>query len=323
VTVTKPKTILSGRELPILFCAEMIQAVRDLRKTQTRRVVDVAHVLTPAQRKARWEQCPDPALFRHDLMVKGCPRLHVPIRHPADHRIPWPDCGCWTLHPRYAVGDRLWAKTGLFMPKKDADLWLLVEDVRIQRVQNISEADALAEGMTPYLCATVLNKAAGRLDWHEACSIEDEDGGDPGGWYCRCCAGKMSRQFGKEDGKKYHVIGSEGCSPETDGPAYCDECQRPLLMSLTEYGIERELFLEGFTKDEKPECPEHYAASGLDAKIAALIASGIGALEEKHWGRLAQIGFATLWNSLNAKRGFPWSNNDWVWVYTFSVEEEI
>jgi len=27
--------------------------------------------------------------------------------------------------------------------------------------------------------------------------------------------------------------------------------------------------------------------------------------------------FRTLWDSLNAKRGYSWSNNPWVWVITF------
>lgn len=27
--------------------------------------------------------------------------------------------------------------------------------------------------------------------------------------------------------------------------------------------------------------------------------------------------FALLWDSINAKRGYPWENNDWVWVYEF------
>jgi len=27
--------------------------------------------------------------------------------------------------------------------------------------------------------------------------------------------------------------------------------------------------------------------------------------------------FSELWNPLNAKRGYPWENNDWVWVYEF------
>ena len=27
--------------------------------------------------------------------------------------------------------------------------------------------------------------------------------------------------------------------------------------------------------------------------------------------------YARLWDSLNAKRGYPWESNPWVWVLTF------
>ena len=27
--------------------------------------------------------------------------------------------------------------------------------------------------------------------------------------------------------------------------------------------------------------------------------------------------YARLWDSINAKRGFPWASNPWVWAYTF------
>ena len=30
--------------------------------------------------------------------------------------------------------------------------------------------------------------------------------------------------------------------------------------------------------------------------------------------------FRGLWDSLNAKRGYPWSSNPWVWAYTFKIE---
>lgn len=29
--------------------------------------------------------------------------------------------------------------------------------------------------------------------------------------------------------------------------------------------------------------------------------------------------FRSLWNTLNAKRGYPWDSNPWVWAYTFRV----
>lgn len=31
--------------------------------------------------------------------------------------------------------------------------------------------------------------------------------------------------------------------------------------------------------------------------------------------------FAHLWDSLNAKRGYGWDTNPWVWVYTFEVTQ--
>lgn len=31
--------------------------------------------------------------------------------------------------------------------------------------------------------------------------------------------------------------------------------------------------------------------------------------------------FAVLWDSINASRGHPWANNDWVWVVEFKVAE--
>lgn len=32
--------------------------------------------------------------------------------------------------------------------------------------------------------------------------------------------------------------------------------------------------------------------------------------------------FAVLWDSLNAKRGYGWDKNPWVWVYTFERIEK-
>jgi hypothetical protein len=31
----------------------------------------------------------------------------------------------------------------------------------------------------------------------------------------------------------------------------------------------------------------------------------------------ARGSFRTLWDSINAKRGYPWADNPWVWVITF------
>jgi len=31
--------------------------------------------------------------------------------------------------------------------------------------------------------------------------------------------------------------------------------------------------------------------------------------------------FADLWNAINAKRGYPWTNNNWVWAYTLKLSD--
>jgi hypothetical protein len=36
----------------------------------------------------------------------------------------------------------------------------------------------------------------------------------------------------------------------------------------------------------------------------------------------AQHLYKTLWDRLNAKRGYEWDENPWVWVVCFEVEKE-
>lgn len=157
---------------PILFSGPMVRALLDGRKTQTRRV---HFTQDPEFRRTCDEGC-DSRLAGMCLLPKAaCGRRRV-----TDARI--------------AVGDRLWVReawrsssahndlaprdiplgdrveyaadperivTGkprpsMFMPRWASRLTLLVSEVRVERLQNISEADARAEGFpisaagTPY-----------------------------------------------------------------------------------------------------------------------------------------------------------------------------
>jgi hypothetical protein len=103
---------MKTNQKPIIFSGEMVLAILAGKKTMTRRR------LLPKQRKS--------------------------------------DCN---IKLPYQIGDVLWVKENyrksqkikewkspLFMPKSAARIWLKVTDVRIERLQDISPADARAEG---------------------------------------------------------------------------------------------------------------------------------------------------------------------------------
>lgn len=185
------------RERPIIMGADSVRAILDGRKTQTRRVIK-----------------PQPKFI-------GAP--NVPFK--TDDANPKGIINC--LYGK--VGDRLWVreifncneegiaykatqpdmdgmpwKSPLFMPRGASRITLEITDIRVERVQEITEEDAKAEGI-------------------KVLPLQDDS--DPSAWY-------------------------------------------------------------------------QYAP---------------GIFQE----RSATKSYELLWDSLNAKRGYPWESNPWVWVISF------
>lgn len=138
------------KERPILFSAPMVRALLAGTKTQTRRTL-----YTPMEDS-----------FQH--FARYGTELHAMFKH-GDARCPYG-----------APGDRLWVreawarttvchgtemvvyregdnrtdyggpwKPGIHMFRRDSRITLEVTGVRVERLQDISEADALAEGIVP------------------------------------------------------------------------------------------------------------------------------------------------------------------------------
>ncbi|NDK37112.1 hypothetical protein, partial [Rhodovulum sulfidophilum] len=147
-------------DLPMIFNGDMVRAILDGRKTQTRRVMkpqlgDIAHAFQfmPGQ----WR------FIGHD----GC-RQHQVCRIPyasGDRlwvRESFAVSGIgWGKKPSQAIGGRVhyradpdhgwhdyWGswRPSIHMPRWASRLTLTVTDVRVQRVREISEADARSEG---------------------------------------------------------------------------------------------------------------------------------------------------------------------------------
>lgn len=132
------------RERPILFSGPMVRALLDGRKTQTRRVVkpqpvdpfDGAQLRTAVSAYALAGPCPygepgDRLWVRETWAKAGEQGDRVEYRaDTAD-----PKAGKW--------------RPSIFMPSWASRITLEVESVRVERLQDISEADARAEGVTP------------------------------------------------------------------------------------------------------------------------------------------------------------------------------
>lgn len=153
------------RDRPIIFSAPMVRALLDGRKTQTRRVLKPQ----PRQTDTGEWYLATPAGFQY----LSCPHLVLPYEvgdrlwvREAHAMLPRTayrgSIGTGTIaqieHPTdgYSAavfregfdrsGPPKW-RPSIHMPRWASRLTLLVTDVRVQRLRQISEADAMAEGM--------------------------------------------------------------------------------------------------------------------------------------------------------------------------------
>lgn len=148
------KTMITTRsEKPILFSTPTVQAILGGKKTQTRRLVT-----------------PEPVEFRDGLLSRG---LLGCGKHPKEEYV--------AIYGYWKKGDTLWVretwsisgngeyvyaasydpnhpprggltsrwKPAIHMPKTASRITLDVTNVRIQRLQDISEEDAVCEGIEP------------------------------------------------------------------------------------------------------------------------------------------------------------------------------
>ena len=158
---------------PIIFSAPMVRALLDNRKSQTRRILKpqppewVSAVCHDAGRE--WIGSGD----GHGTILRSpfAPgdRLWVREAHYLtddgdEERVVYAEdqgavaahlAGVTNMQRQYNLSDA-WAKphlqlrSSIHMPRWASRLTLIVTDVRVQRLQEISEADAIAEGFRPY-----------------------------------------------------------------------------------------------------------------------------------------------------------------------------
>lgn len=130
---------------PIIFRPDMISALLDGRKTQTRRALKYdkcgAPIMPVVEGDRLWVKEAWRASPAYDDLRPSDMGGDESIFYEADETWEswgWGDTGCIS-------GGRY--RHARFMPRWASRLTLVVTDVRVQRVQDISEADAAQEGM--------------------------------------------------------------------------------------------------------------------------------------------------------------------------------
>lgn len=143
------------KERPIIFQGEMVRAILDGRKTQTRRVVKDTgfYAIDPAihgqevatrELKALATQCP-----------YGAPSDRLWVRETFTDEAGgiWPYLGdhiYYRADPLQPMCER-WTPS-ILMPRWASRITLEITGVRVERLQDISEADAKSEGAEPAEC---------------------------------------------------------------------------------------------------------------------------------------------------------------------------
>ena len=149
------------KERPIIFRAEMVRAILAGTKTQTRRIVKPRHMATVGA-----EQFPILAMY-----PCGSPGDRLWVRENFYQDGQWslrlgcepddPHGGFWSGTSRviYAAdgtplpdpipGNQWRSRPSIHMPRWASRITLEITDVRLEQLQDISEADAVAEGCKP------------------------------------------------------------------------------------------------------------------------------------------------------------------------------
>lgn len=151
---------MSPRDIPIIFSAPMVQALLEGRKTQTRRLAwrvvrkDIefrgkTHDLPTAVAKTPWQNVkPGDRLWvreNHAIVPQTAYRASEGVQQtvcPTD-----PDmaaiyaCGWERSAPKW--------KPSIHMPRWASRLTLIITGARVERLQDISDQDAMAEGIGP------------------------------------------------------------------------------------------------------------------------------------------------------------------------------
>lgn len=307
------------RERPILFSGPMVRAILEGRKTQTRRVLkNPDDGVSTTIEDGSPLYCDDGGFWHPRPCPYGQPGDRLWVREA--HQLS-PDGPIYRAtareHGTYEPGGAGPWRPSIHMPRWASRITLEITDVRVERVQEITEDDAIAEGVEVDMLCDLLGLASQRAPTLvQQCWISGAN--DESISYCRPCAEKEMAAMVEAGADEEDLAISDGDGPE-DCHRFCDKCERQLNVALSDCAIKEEV--------------KHFAEYGIQTveevrDFRDMIDCGVPRLTKEcggfeHMpeltGPIARVGFRYLWDSLNAPRGYGWDANPWCWVLSFRV----
>lgn len=130
---------------PIIFSAPMVRALLDGRKTQTRRILKPPYGTLEFQANGTWKPICTKFFPGDRLWVREACATWVGELKDAAYRADETDAEWENLRHDARLG--FWKiRPSIHMPRWASRLTLIVTDVRVQRLQDISRGDAMEEG---------------------------------------------------------------------------------------------------------------------------------------------------------------------------------
>jgi hypothetical protein len=334
------------KEHPIIFSGEMVLAILEGRKTQTRRVVKPQPILMDS---GIWYPSSKPGDFRNKIslhygnenhMRKGMPFDFSPYGQPGDSL--WLTQGA-SFDKTIPFEERFWSRVYKF------DCWewfgttnrkkygLIKRDNKTWATHRVSwelhngaipnDLHVLHQCDTPW-CVNpdhlYIGTNADNVNDKVKCGRQARVGGERNGqsvlnssqvdeirslyWEQNVYQKDIGLRFGIAQSQVSRIVKNK----RWNITFYPEKSIGHRLLEIVNIRVERVRDIsenDAMSEGVNPWKPENIVLAEIDARV-----------RERHgWELNYRNSFHKLWNSINAKRGFGWEINPWVWVIEFQV----